>query len=350
MALEIDIKKTWPGFSLRVRLKAGDEIVGFLGASGSGKSMTLKCIAGIETPDEGVIIADGVPLFDSDKKINLPPQRRQTGYLFQSAALFPNMTAGENIRCVLRHVKNRSEKQKHVMDILRRMGLEGLQDRYPSELSGGQQQRVALGRILISQPKLILLDEPFSALDSYLRWQLEQELAGILSEFGGTSILVSHNRDEVYRLCGRLAVIAGGAIVAEGDKWDIFNNPKSYDACLLTGCKNISPARPVSAQSVTATNWDLTLDCAHDITGVRHIGIRAHDIILTNEQGRPNTFKYEIVSTLRDTFSYILMLRKKGVAAATPLRLELSREKYEALQPLPGYMYIPPEKILILDL
>lgn len=350
MPLEVDIRKKWPDFRLDIRFKAGREIVGFLGASGSGKSMTLKCIAGIITPDEGIIISDGVPLFDSDKKINLPPQKRRAGYLFQNAALFPNMTAEQNVLCVISDTRDYKKKIKKASDILALMGLEGLQHRYPSELSGGQQQRVALARILLSKPNILMLDEPFSALDSYLRWQLEQELGGILASFGGTSLFVSHNRDEVYRLCDSVRIISNGSVAAGGDKWELFNDPQSYDACLLTGCKNISPVREVSGPSILAGDWDMTLDCGGKSTATTEfVGIRAHDIALTDAEGLPNSYEYEIVSTLRDTFSYILLIKKKGSQTGKTLRLEMSREKYEAMAVLPHYLHIPPEKILLLD-
>ena len=350
MSLEVDIRKKWPDFKLDVRFKADCEIVGFLGASGSGKSMTLKCIAGIVTPDEGVILSDGIPLFDSDKKINLPPQRRRAGYLFQNAALFPNMTAEQNVLCVIKNGDNYRQKQSKVVNILSLMGLGGLQHRFPSELSGGQQQRVALARILMSEPHVLMLDEPFSALDSYLRWQLEQELTAILNEFGGTSLFVSHNRDEVYRLCDRVQVISNGAVVAGGDKWQLFNNPQSYDACLLTGCKNISTARKTAEHTLYTDEWDMAFDCGDkEIDAIRYVGIRAHEIILTDTEALPNSFEYDIVSTLRDTFSYILLIRKKDAPAAKTLRLEMSREKYEAMAAPPKYMHIPPEKLLLLN-
>lgn len=350
MPLEVDIRKKWPDFRLDIRFKADREIVGFLGASGSGKSMTLKCIAGIITPDEGIIISDGVTLFDSDKKINLPPQKRRAGYLFQNAALFPNMTAEQNVLCVISNTRDHKQKRKKAADILARMGLNGLQHRYPSQLSGGQQQRVALARILLSEPNVLMLDEPFSALDSYLRWQLEQELGTILGEFSGTSLFVSHNRDEIYRLCDSVRIVSNGSIAAGGDKWEIFNDPQSYDACLLTGCKNISPVREVSGDTIHAGDWDMTLDCVGRITAsIWFVGIRAHDIELTDVQGLPNSFEYDIVSTLRDTFSYILLIRKKGSGSGRALRLEMSREKYEGMTVLPKYVRLPPEKLLLLD-
>ena len=350
MSLEVDIKKTWPGFTLNVRFSAGREIVGLLGASGSGKSMTLKCIAGIVRPDEGVIVLDGVPLFDSDKRINVPPRRRRTGYMFQNAALFPNMTAEQNVRCVVRNMPDRHEKRQKIRDIFALMGLDGLQDRYPSQLSGGQQQRVALARILLSEPRVLMLDEPFSALDSYLRWQLEQELGGILSGFDGTSLFVSHNRDEVYRLCGRVTVISGGAVAADGDKWDLFNDPGTYDTCLLTGCKNISGASAESDHAIRADDWGLALDCGGKATdGVKFVGIRAHDIVLTEDGSLPNCFEYETVNLLRDTFSYILLIRRKGFGTRRTLRLELSREKYESMAAPPKFAQLPPAKLLLLN-
>ena len=349
MSLEVDIRKAWPGFSLDVRFKADREIIGLLGASGSGKSMTLKCIAGIVRPDEGVIILDGVPLFDSDKRINIPPQRRKTGYMFQNAALFPNMTAQQNVQCVIKNTPEKAVKLKRLREIFSMIGLEGYEGRYPSQLSGGQQQRVALARILMSEPSVLMLDEPFSALDSYLRWQLEQELSGILAGFSGTSLFVSHNRDEVYRLCSRVAVISQGEVVADGDKWDLFSNPKTYDACLLTGCKNISGAA-ADGRTVRAGDWALTLDCGGKPTdSVKYVGIRAHDIVLTDTPGLPNSFEYETVSTLRDTFSYILLIRKKGSSSSKSLRLEYSREKFEAMTALPRYAQLPPDKLLLLD-
>ena len=207
MALSVDIRKQLGDFHLEVQFDAGDETLALLGASGCGKSVTLKCIAGILTPDEGRITLDGVTLFDSAARIDLPPQRRHVGYLFQDYALFPNMTVRQNIAA---GAKDRGRRRETAEALIRRFRLEDAADRKPRQLSGGQRQRAALARILASEPRAVLLDEPFSALDSYLKYQLELELAEILDSFPGTAVWVSHDRGEVFRNCGRVCVLDAG--------------------------------------------------------------------------------------------------------------------------------------------
>ena len=202
MSLYVDIEKHLPEFHLKTSFEAGNEMLSILGASGCGKSLTLKCIAGIETPDRGRIVLNGRVLFDSQKRINLPARDRKVGYLFQNYALFPHMTVRENIACGLP-----SRDRSFTDSWIEKFYLSGLGDHYPSQLSGGQQQRTALARMLASAPSLIMLDEPFSALDDYLKWQMEQELMHIIRDFPGTALFVSHNRDEVYRMSDRIAVM-----------------------------------------------------------------------------------------------------------------------------------------------
>lgn len=205
MSLYVDIEKHFPEFHLKTSFEAGNEILSILGASGCGKSLTLKCIAGIETPDRGRIVLDGRVLFDSQKRINLPVRDRKVGYLFHTYALFPHMTVRENIACGL------TSRDRSIADSwIEKFYLSDLEDHYPSQLSGGQQQRTALARMLASRPSLIMLDEPFSALDDYLKWQLEQELMHIIRDFPGTALFVSHNRAEVYRMSDRIAVMGNG--------------------------------------------------------------------------------------------------------------------------------------------
>ena len=184
-------------FPLDVEFQTEEEIFGVLGESGCGKSLTLKCIAGIERPDQGRIVLNGRELFDSKKGINLPARERKVGYLFQEYALFPNMTVEENIAI---GIKKEGREEKEDSRLYPEILLEGLEKKHPSSLSGGQKQRVAIARMLAAEPELILLDEPFSAVDSYLKWKLEQMLLEWLEEVQVTTLLVSHNRDEVYRL------------------------------------------------------------------------------------------------------------------------------------------------------
>ena len=197
MGVKIEIQKKIGNFHLDVRFQSEASRIGILGASGCGKSMTLKSIAGIEMPDQGLIELDGKMVYSSKEKLHIRPQERSVGYLFQNYALFPTMTVEKNIAVGVGGSKH--EKEARVHEMVRRFRLEGLEKRLPGELSGGQQQRVALARIMAYEPEVILLDEPFSALDTFLRDHLQRELEAMLADYQGTVILVSHNRDEIYR-------------------------------------------------------------------------------------------------------------------------------------------------------
>ena len=199
MALQAKIKKKFSGFTLDVEFETKEGCMGILGASGCGKSMTLKCIAGIEKPDSGRIVLNGRVLFDSEKKINLPVQKRNVGYLFQNYALFPTMTVEQNLMVVMEGKKE--EKRAKIKEQLERFELSGLEKRYPSQLSGGQQQRVALARMLLHQLEKILLDETFNQLDGFLKDTLQLEMLELIEEYQKDVLMVSHSRDEIYRFC-----------------------------------------------------------------------------------------------------------------------------------------------------
>lgn len=218
MQLEVNIRKKLKEFTLQAEFVLHDGVLGLMGSSGSGKSMLLKCLAGIETPDCGRIVLNGRVLFDSTEKINLPPQQRRIGYLFQNYALFPNMSVAENIMCGpcakgLKHEQSRAIVQAMV----NKFQLQGLEARYPRQLSGGQKQRTALARLLAVEPEVILLDEPFSALDAQLKEKLQEQLQQLLQEYGGISVLVSHDRQEIERLSDSVLLIHQG-ILSEEDK------------------------------------------------------------------------------------------------------------------------------------
>lgn len=291
MALEVRIKKQFPDFLLDVEFQTEEEIFGVLGESGCGKSLTLKCIAGIERPDQGRIVLNGRELFDSKKGINLPARERKVGYLFQEYALFPNMTVEENIAIGIKE-KKKGEKRKKIHDYIQKFFLEGLEKKHPSSLSGGQKQRVAIARMLAAEPELILLDEPFSAVDSYLKWKLEQMLLEWLEEVQVTTLLVSHNRDEVYRLCDRMGIIHKGHMEVCGKKQEIFQNPGTVSAAILTGCKNIARIATITEGRAEIADWGVLLPLPDPKISMgdvfTHVGIRAHDIrmLTVDEDGR----------------------------------------------------------------
>lgn len=225
--LKIRIKKQLDNICLDINFETSDDILGLIGASGSGKSMTLKCIAGIETPDEGLIVLNDRVLFDSEKSINIKPQDRKIGYLFQNFALFPQMTVKRNIEVSVNKKYNKVEKEALISDIISLLNLNGLEKRYPHELSGGQQQRVAFARIIVNEPDFLLLDEPFSSLDAYLRWNIAKELKSILYKLNKKAIFVTHNINEVYYLCKNAIVLIDGKAIESGSVIDIIENPKN---------------------------------------------------------------------------------------------------------------------------
>ena len=247
MSLYVDIEKRLGAFRLQSKFEVADETLALLGASGCGKSVTLKCIAGIMTPDRGRIVLNGRVLFDSEKRTDLTPQQRRVGYLFQQYALFPNMTVEQNILCGIR-AGSRSEKRALAAEKLRMFRLEGLEKKYPAQLSGGQQQRVALARILCSEPQAILLDEPFSALDSYLKWNLELELSDLLAGFRGPILWVSHElggSGTPFRIL-RIIPDAGHAILLLQPEGAAEGSPVLRAECDAAGTYAAGQTLPVS--------------------------------------------------------------------------------------------------------
>lgn len=277
--LIIDIEKQLPEFDLQIALHCIDQSIGILGASGTGKSMLLKCIAGMENPSSGRIVINGKVLFDSEKKINLPSRDRNIGFLFQNYALFPHLTVAQNIAFGLpKGLADLQIKQK-VSGQLHSIELQGFGDRYPHQLSGGQQQRVALARALVSQPDILLLDEPFSALDTHLRSQMERELISALSKYSGTTLFVTHNIEEAYRICTNLLILDRGQVMRYGEKSDVLENPSNIETARLTGCKNFSRINLTMSHHVEAIDWECKLQVNCETVSLpTHIGIRAHHI------------------------------------------------------------------------
>ena len=233
--LYVDIVKRLSSFDLRVKFEADGAPLGIFGASGSGKSMTLKCIAGIERPDSGKIILNGRTLFDSSRRINLRPQERSVGYLFQDYALFPDMTVKGNIIAGLHRLK-KAERPARADELMESFKLTELSDKKPDRLSGGERQRVALARLMAGEPELMLLDEPFSSLDTVLKLKLIRELNTTLESFGKGCLMVSHDVGELCAVCGRVTTIIEGAnspVISsedfERDIRELYNNREKDD-------------------------------------------------------------------------------------------------------------------------
>lgn len=309
MSLEVDIKKTFPSFTLDVQFEAEDETLGFLGASGCGKSLTMRCIAGIETPDEGRIVVNGRVFFDSEAKINLSPQERKTALLFQNYMLFPNLTVAENVGAGIGREVSKAERAALVTAELKRFGLEGFDARYPAQLSGGQQQRVALARMLAARPGILMLDEPFSALDAHLKGVLEQNLVSLFEAFSGTILYVSHDIDEALRFCDRIAVVEAGHIVEMATGDDLVSQPQSLAGVKLSGCKNATPAERAGKCRVRLPKWGIELETDTEVRpDITHLGVRAFFIERVEGPGR-NAFRVRVDRVSDSRFDRTVLLR-----------------------------------------
>jgi molybdate transport system ATP-binding protein len=236
--LEVSIRKSLPGFTLDVEWSAGDGVATLFGPSGAGKTLTLQCLAGLVRPDAGRIVVDGQVLFDAAAGIDVPPQRRRVGYVFQGYALFPHLTVRDNVGFGLRE-RSRADRTRRVDDVLARLGLEPLAERHPRELSGGQRQRVALGRALATDPALLLLDEPLSALDLPLRQALRDELRAVLSDWGIAAVLVTHDLGEAYRLGDRIVVYEEGRVIQAAPRAELLWQPSSRAVARIMGIRNL---------------------------------------------------------------------------------------------------------------
>lgn len=352
--LIVDIQKQLPSYSLEVSFELEQEALGILGGSGSGKSMTLRCIAGIETPTKGTIILNDRILYDSHKGINLPSRDRKVGFLFQHYALFPHLTVAQNVAYGLRGLsKNAIHRQ--VNEQLEQVQLLGFGDRYPHQLSGGQQQRVALARALATQPDVLLLDEPFSALDTHLRNELEKQLIKTLSSYQGLALFVSHNLEEAYRICQKLLVLSSGEVVAMGQKQTIFDHPGTLTVAKLTGCKNYSLIQPIAPQMVHAIDWDCTLQTMEPVSPSHsHIGIRAHQITFPETPDHPNTIPTWLTWTSETPHRMTLYLKLGEPPTDLDdyhLQAEVFKEKWEQLKdrPMPWFTCLEPLKLLLLS-
>lgn len=349
MAIEVRIHREFDDFKLDVQFQSESRRIGILGASGCGKSLTLKSIAGIERPETGKIESAGKIFFDSAKKIWMPPQERNVGYLFQNYALFPTMTVEKNIGIALRCGKK--EKEKKVRDMIERFSLQGLEKKLPGQLSGGQQQRTALARIMIYEPDMILLDEPFSALDSYLKEQTQRECLELLQDYPGTVILVSHSRDEIYRFSEEVLVMDGGKAVIKKTVKELFEHPQKVAAAKLTGCKNIEEIVWKDGKHLYVPGWDMVIPAGMGNVGdAQAIGIRAHEFTTERtESDSELVFPVYKPEVTEDLFEYHVQFFTSE-RAKTPVVWKVSKKLWDVGEKgVPKWLHLKREHILFLE-
>jgi molybdate transport system permease protein len=353
-SLTADLTKSFPGFELSVALSATSERLGLLGASGSGKSMTLHCIAGLAKPDKGSVVLNGRVLFDTGKAIDLSPAARRIGIVFQDYALFPHLTVRENIGFSL-HYHTPADRQERILRWAKLTQIEALLDLYPRELSGGQRQRVALARALAMEPEALLLDEPFSALDPHLRRRTEEQVCEALERYTGVTIFVTHDRDEAFRFCRRLAVLSEGRMAAIGPRDDIFRNPGSLAVARLTGCKNFARIQRTASGQIRAVEWECDLEVQDNTNPeqAEFVAIRAHDLRILDHPSKSNTFPCWLITSVQSPFETTLYLRLHASPSEgdpSHLEAEISREEWARLsdRPQPWTVTLDPARLLFL--
>jgi len=352
--LDVDVEKSLESFKLAVRLRAGRGALGLLGASGAGKSMTLRLIAGVATPDRGRMVLNGRVLFDTATGENIAPAERRIGVVFQDYALFPHMTVAENVAFGL-HRLGEAERGARVRDQLNRMRIGELANRYPKEISGGQRQRVAMARCMAIEPAALLLDEPFAALDPHLRRQMEEQLRETLRGYNGVVVFVTHDMEEAFRFCSELLVLDRGQAIASGPKHALFEQPRSVITAQLTGCKNIAAATRVDENHIAAEDWgcDLSLAAPHE-GRIEHAGYRSHHFRFQEDAAGENVFPCWLMETSEaphEMTLYLRLHRAPRPGDRPQVQADIPKERWRALcsQPQPWKIQIDPARLLLLE-
>ena len=357
--LKVEINRTLPGFKLDVAFSVDGEVLGILGPSGSGKTMTLNCIAGLLRPDRGFIQLNERVLFDASQKVNLPSRDRNIGFVFQNYALFPHLTASENIAYGIRH-QSRAEMNHRVQTLIENMGLDGLQNRYPQQLSAGQQQRVAVARALAPEPEILLLDEPFSALDSLTKEQLEMQILDLRQFYKGHIILVTHDLVEAYRLSSRIAVYDAGKIIQCDRKEKLISSPANQKVARITGSRNLLPG---TIDEVNDSNISIVVPGLGTLKAVRYkhsrltlgmsvtIGISPEYVKIDDHPGE-NTLNGTLSRIVEEIRGYRCFFQLNG-AQSTAYQLDVILSKYDkGIIPTLGsnvYIHLSSEHLVVIS-
>lgn len=322
------------------------EFVAIMGPSGSGKSTLMHLLGGVDKPTAGHVWLQGTDLYKLDENALAIFRRRQIGLVYQFYNLLPVLNVRENLTLPLL-LDGRNVNKNQLEQLAQILGIQDRMNHLPHQLSGGQQQRTALARVLVGKPEVLLLDEPFSALDSYLKEQLMTELRKMLGYFDKDVLLVTHSRDEVYDLCDSMAIMESGKLIGMGRTKKIFSDPGTRTGAMLTGCKNIVPARAAGPRLVEIPRWGVTMHTGQDIReGLCAIGIRAHYF---DEAITDNAFPVVIEELIEEPFAWIIKFRyEKQDSKSAPVWWRFSKEKKNPDGLQRTRLGIAPEDILLL--
>jgi molybdate transport system ATP-binding protein len=356
--LEVNLKKSLPGFNLDVKFLVDQEILAILGPSGSGKTMTLQCIAGLIKPDTGYIKLNDKVLLDTSAKISVKSQMRGVGFVFQNYALFPHLTVEGNIAYGISHLPKDQVKTR-VSELMEKMHITGLGRRYPKQISAGQQQRVALARAIAPEPEVLLLDEPFSALDSQVKERLELELMNLQSFYKGNILFVTHDLTEGYKLASKIAIYESGRVVQCDYKNRVIESPANRTVARLTGVRNIMQGviETIKGSTVRVIVPELGINLKikkDDITGFAvgqtvTVGIRPEYIHIVDNPGE-NTCRCK-VDRIVEGVSLINCFFHTNSENVGRHWVEVSLHKAHAPLFKEGHecnVYLPPEHIVLI--
>lgn len=346
-SLSVDVVHRLPDFVLDASFSAVRPVA-VLGASGAGKSLLLRCLSGLERPESGKIQINGRTVY-AQGHIDLPARARRIGHVFQGYALFPHLSVFDNVAFGLRDMTSEA-RRRHVWSWLESTDLVPFAHRYPGELSGGQAQRAALARALATTPELLLLDEPFAALDSHLKSRIEQRVAEAVRSFPGVSVLVTHNLEEAFRIADDLIVLDQGRVVATGPKHEVFAQPGNLATATLTGCKNIAPCTRLSSRQVEVAGWGCRLELPRDVADATHIGVRAHHIKLSDsDPGLPNSFRARVQNVNESPFRMTVQVAPFD-ESRTPLQVEVDKDRWAVLaaSSSPLFVSLSPDSLMVL--
>ena len=356
--LEVRVKRKLPGFTLDVAFSISQEVMAILGPSGSGKTMTLQCIAGLIQPDEGYVYLNGRVLLDTAKGINLPARMRKVGFVFQNYALFPHLTVNQNISYGISYLPAPQIKER-VEELLEKMNIQRLGERFPRQLSAGQQQRVAVARALAPEPEVLLLDEPFSALDSLVKERLQLELQALHQFYQGNMLFVTHDLTEGYKFSSRIAVFESGCIVQHDRKEEVISSPSNHTVARLVGFKNLMEGSIVGIKELAILvevpelggHVKAIIPKIMDLKIGQHVtvGIRPEYVQLRHQPGE-NTFLSTVDRIVEGITATNCYFHVNSVESARHyIMVILPRpDTGEVCNGQTSYLYLPPEHVVIL--